>query len=72
MNKFRDEADDYDLQFQRETDMSYGFKDFSDSPDDIVWLPKSQVDVGHSGAMVPGSVYTVTVPNWLAEARGII
>jgi cold shock CspA family protein len=66
MTKFSDEAADYDLVYQMDTDAAFLFKDLDD---DDVWLPKSAVEVG--GTLKRGQVVSVTIPNWLAEAKGL-
>lgn len=73
MSKFRDEADDYDLRLVTWSPMAWGFKDCpaeEDADHDVIWLPKSVVELG--GSPVVGRVYCVTVPNWMAEDKGLI
>jgi hypothetical protein len=65
-NKFSDEAADYDLEYQRDTDAAWLFRDQHGSG---VWLPKSQCEA--PSGMVRGKVYEVTVPGWLAADKGL-
>jgi hypothetical protein len=67
MSDYSNETDDYDLKvigqtdaaWQVETDKGHRF-----------YLPKGKVDL--NGSFVMNAVMTVTVPNWLAEDRGLI
>lgn len=36
-----------------------------------VWLPRSQIDI-HNVNAVEGDVITITLPEWLAEDKGLI
>lgn len=67
MTKFSDEAADYDLAYRRETAAAWCFG----TGDEDVWLPKSQCEVDSRGELAPGRVYAVTVPNRLAEEKGL-
>lgn len=74
MSKFRDEADDYALKvLGQSTDAWYvSDEEMEDGLDESdFWLPKSQVEVTPTNPKV-GTVATFTVPNWLAEEKGLI
>ena len=70
MSKFRDEADDYDLTYCGQSDAAWCFRTGEVTDEERVWLPKSQVDLG--GPPVVGKVISVTIPNWLAEDKGLV
>lgn len=70
MSKFNDEADDYTLRLLRETDASWLCDDGEDSDALEVWLPKSKCEF--PGGCRVGQVVEVTIPNWLAEEKGLL
>lgn len=70
MTKFNDEADDYDLTFKMETPAAFCFEEEAADDVFVIWLPKSQVEA--PSGMQGGKVYTVTIPNWLAEEKGLL
>ena len=70
MSKFREEADDYTLRLVQETDSAWLCDDGEDSDALQVWLPKSVCDF--PGGCKKGQVVEVTVPNWMAEEKGLI
>ena len=58
-----------DLYFVAETAMAYGVTD--EEPDDpVIWLPKSQVEMLSDTRL--GGVAKFDVPEWLAEAKGLV
>ena len=62
-------ATDYDLNFVAETDLAYGVTE-DDPADPVIWLPKSQVEpVGKTPRV--GEVARFTIPDWLAEDKGL-
>lgn len=65
-NKFSDEAADLDLTLVRPSEAAWLVRDGHGTEG---WLPRSQVDF--PDGVVAGSVVTVTVPNWLAEEKGL-
>jgi len=67
VSKFKDEADDYDLVVRGETQNAW--KVLSDT--DQFWLPKSQVTTYPPNPKI-GKTATFTIPNWLAEEKGLI
>jgi hypothetical protein len=68
MSKFSDEAADYDLILLGQTDAAW--KVCQDLGEDDVWLPKSQCEM-HPPNTKHGSSASFTVPNWLAEEKGL-
>ena len=58
-----------DLTFVRSTDAAILVED----PDgDEVWLPKSQIEWPEEALAERGDTITVTMPEWLAEKKGLI
>lgn len=57
---------DLDLIIVRLTDKAALVKDTEDA--DAIWLPLSQIELDGN----PGSVGTVSLPDWLAQERGLI
>lgn len=70
MTKFSDEVNDYTLCLVRETDAAWLCDPGEDSDALQVWLPKSQCEFPRGCKQ--GQVVEVTIPNWLAEERGLI
>lgn len=65
----RSDLVDLDVVVLRETDKAWGI----DNPNkvrDIIWLPKSQCQIGAEPA--PSKDATLTCPEWLAKERGLI
>ncbi len=60
--KNHDLCDVDDLTYLGETELAYKTKDADDK---IVWLPKSQVEYDKDGKVF-------TMPEWLAEDKGLI
>jgi hypothetical protein len=58
------------VEFLRETDKAILVTDTGD-PSDAVWLPKSQIEVQEEDPE-RGDTITVTLPEWLAEDKGLI
>ncbi|WP_296763761.1 hypothetical protein [Sediminimonas sp.] len=56
---------DYDLIVVHSTDFAVLVKDDEDA--DPVWLPKSQIELDHDDT----GPCCVTIPDWLAEERGL-
>lgn len=71
VSKFNSEADDYNLRLLRQSDAAWCVRTDDDDLDSDVWLPKSQCEMHPPNAQV-GSTPTFTVPNWLAEEKGLI
>lgn len=65
-NKFRDEAADLDLRLVHESDRAWLVRDGRGTEG---WLPKSEVEFPSDAKA--GSTYTLTVPNWLSEEKGL-
>lgn len=66
VTKFSDEADDYELKLVGQTDAAWCV---DTEEEQGVWLPKSQVECDRPRL---GHVCTFTVPNWLAEKKGLL
>lgn len=59
---------EYLLYWAVETDKAYGVKD-DPSDADMIWLPKSQVDIEGSAALNRNC--TFLIPEWLAIEKGL-
>ena len=70
MTKLNDETDEYVVRLVRETDAAWLCDDGEDSDASQVWLPKSKC--GFPPNCRAGQVIEVTVPNWLAEEKGLL
>lgn len=57
---------DVDVVLHCETDKAVQVSGSGDR-EDAVWLPKSQVEIEQSG-----SYYVITLPEWMAQERGLI
>ena len=68
MTKFNDEADDYEVEVIRITDNAVQIMYEDDGAE--IWLPRSQVEF--AGVPRSGYVITVTIPNWLADEKGLL
>lgn len=62
----RSDVIDLELHLHHETDRAVLVSDTGDKAD-AVWLPKSQVEIAEWGAH-----HMVTLPEWLAEERGLV
>lgn len=58
---------DITVQLHQETERAILVSD-DGSPDNAVWLPKSQVEF----VTKPGGIAEVTLPEWLAIERGLV
>jgi hypothetical protein len=70
MTKFNEEADDYTVRLVRESDAAWLVNDGADSDALEARLPKSKCEFPRGCR--PGQTVTVTVPNWLAEEKGML
>lgn len=59
---------DYDLEFLAESDKAWKVQ--GDRTGEM-WIPKSQCEVSESGRLVRGRTYKFTIPDWLAENKGL-
>lgn len=61
------------LWFVRETEKAYQYTklppDRQRNPDDLVWIPKSQIE--HRSKQ-PNGLHEVTLPDWLVEAKNLL
>jgi len=55
---------EFTAELKHETDMAYLVND----GDDDIWIPKSQTEMYH----LSGVHYEFTIPEWLAEVKGIV
>lgn len=62
----RSDVIDLEVHLHHETDRAVLVSDTGDKAD-AVWLPKSQVEIEEYG-----TCHMVTLPEWLAEERGLI
>lgn len=67
---YRNETDEYPLKVVGQTDAAWKVEEDPDDPEDL-WLPKGSVEVSPSNPKID-TVATFTIPNWLAEAKGLI
>jgi hypothetical protein len=58
---------DIDVQKLHETEMAVLVT--VDTSDNGVWLPKSQIEIEPCSV---GGLFTVTLPEWLAQTKGLI
>lgn len=70
MSKFNDEAADYTVWLKHESGAAWLVSDGETSDAVEAWLPKSQCEFP-PGCKV-GDVVEVTMPNWLAEEKGML
>lgn len=75
MSRTDSEMFEVTLEYRRETANAYGFfqGDYEDTVDGEgkelwVWLPKSQIEVAER----KGAVWTVMVPEWLAQEKELV
>ena len=48
-------------------------QDYKKKPDDReeFWLPLSQIEIKHIHDLVPHPLYTIEVPTWIVEEKGM-
>jgi hypothetical protein len=63
----RSDIVDVQVVFLGETDNAFRVED---DEEHILWLPKSHVET--TDDLVSGSVITVSMPEWLAEEKGLV
>ena len=68
--KGRDQKTEFFLVIFGETDHAYTVGKDIKKPNDVFWLPKRVVSV-EPKTVVPKSHYSITIPNWLAEQKGL-
>ena len=59
------------LVFRHDTGAAYGVTETDDEGEKIVYLPKSRCDAERED-MREGRAYKFMIPEWLAEAKGLI
>lgn len=58
---------DITLQLLRETEKAVQVTD--SNPGEAVWLPRSQIEIAPAET---ATLYVVTLPDWLAQEKGLI
>ena len=58
---------DIDVQLLHQTDKAWLVTD--SEPGSAVWIPKSQAELSETAI---AGIYTVTLPEWLAQEKGLI